>query len=70
MKILFRKKDKKAIILFRQLQYICSQLLSIDTEISFLNEKSSDQEVENLEKASNEFRRQRENILGEITNLA
>ena len=56
MKIIFNKKEKRVIQLFRQLQYLHNELLSVDTEISFLNEASPDEYVEKLVKVSDNCR--------------
>ena len=60
MKIIFSKKQKRVLQLFKQLQILHNELLSIDTEISFLNEYSTDEYVEKLSKMS-------ENCRNEIT---
>ena len=56
MIILFNKKEKKVIQLFRQLQFLHNELLSVDTEISFLNKNSHDEYVKKLEKVSENCR--------------
>lgn len=56
MIILFNKKEKKIIKLFRQLQFLHNELLSVDTEISFLNKNSPDEYVKKLEKVSENCR--------------
>ena len=56
MKIIFNKKEKRVIQLLRQLQYLHNELLSVDTEISFLNEASPDEYVEKLVKVSDNCR--------------
>ncbi len=70
MKIIFRKNEKKVIELFRQLENINSELLSVDTEISFLNDNSPATEVAKLENATCKLRQEREVILFKINRLA
>lgn len=56
MNIIYKKKEKRVIQLFRKLQNLHNELLSVDTEISFLNESSPDDYVEKLVKISDNCR--------------
>lgn len=67
---IINKKQKTVLELFESLKEINSELLSIDTEISFLNDKSDNIEVIDLREASLKLRSERDRILFKISRLA
>ncbi len=70
MILIYRKKERKAVIYFRELEKVNSDLLSVDTAISLIDKKTPWEEVLYLQAETDRLRKQREIILNKIQSIA